>query len=159
MDPMTLVATALTSLKTATEIAQIFKVSDDTFAKAELKMKVAELMTALADAKIALSELKENLYEKDQEIKKLKALADKEPEMVFENGIYRHKNDDGKLEGGYCPRCFDDEKKAIRLRDYGNGFFRCPKCDKTFESGVHVPEQAHSPKNNFEDDNSFWGNR
>ena len=51
MEPITVIATAISSLKTETEIATLLKTSDETFIKAELKLKLADLMNALADAK------------------------------------------------------------------------------------------------------------
>lgn len=71
MDPISLITSAITSLKTATEITQLLKVSDEDYIRSELKLRLAELMNALADAKISIAELKLLLQEKDEKIREL----------------------------------------------------------------------------------------
>lgn len=74
MPDLATIATFLGSIKTATEIAKAIKLSDSSIEKAELKLKIAELMESLADVKIQAIEIKELLQEKDLEIEKLKNL-------------------------------------------------------------------------------------
>ncbi len=64
---------ALSSLKTATEIAKFIKESGVTLDKAEVKLKLAELTGALADTEIELSEIQGLLIEKDKIIRELNA--------------------------------------------------------------------------------------
>jgi len=57
MVDLTSISAAVGSLKTATDIARFIKESDFSLEKAELRMKLAELMIALADTKIEVANL------------------------------------------------------------------------------------------------------
>jgi hypothetical protein len=65
------VSTLLGSIKTATEIAKLIKDSDVSLEKAETKLKLAELISALADAKIEVMEVQQALLDKDAEVRGL----------------------------------------------------------------------------------------
>lgn len=68
----TLITSAISSLKAATEIATLIKESGFLLEKAENKLKIAELLYALADANIKLAEIQQSMLEKDSVIKELK---------------------------------------------------------------------------------------
>lgn len=130
MDPITLIATAISSIKTATEIAQLFRTAEESFINAELKLKLAEMISALADAKIALAELKETILDKDIEIKRLKdeMAVSKKINMFLKNGYYYDGSD-----GPFCTNCYDAKKLSIRLIEVGEAFnvfgeLKCPNC-------------------------------
>lgn len=57
----TSVAAALGGLKTATDIAKLIKESDLSLDKAETKLKLAELIGALADVKLDVVNFQEKL--------------------------------------------------------------------------------------------------
>jgi len=71
MPDLATISAALSSLKTATDIAKFLRQSDLSLEKAELKLKFADLVSALADAKMELAEVQETLHEKDQRISEL----------------------------------------------------------------------------------------
>lgn len=135
MEPITVIATAISSLKTATEIATLLKTSDETFIKAELKLKLADLMNALADAKISIAELKDIIQEKDDQISELiKKVENKDNDLVFKNGAYYTSNGDGP----FCTNCYDTKKMKVRLTDMPPGFTdfgksRCPNCEALYQ--------------------------
>ena len=111
MDPISVIATAISSIKTATEIAQILKVSESSIAEAENKLRIADIMNALADTKIAISEMKDILVAKDEEIASLKKRLEDKRNIDFRNGIYIEKDEAGKQIANYCPRCLDVDIK------------------------------------------------
>jgi hypothetical protein len=55
------IAAILSSIKTATDIAKFLRESDLSLQRAELKLKLADLVSALAEAKIELTEIQETL--------------------------------------------------------------------------------------------------
>ena len=69
MPDLTAIGAVLGSLKTATEIAKFIRESDVSIERAELKLKVADLIGALADVKLELVELQDSFAAKDQRIK------------------------------------------------------------------------------------------
>ena len=75
------------------------------------KLGNQELLEKMADLRDEIFELREenrNLKEK---------LAEREEyNMFFERGVYWNVKDNQK-EGPYCPTCWDDKKKAIRMHE------------------------------------------
>lgn len=71
-DAITTVAAVLTSLKTATDIAKFLRESDLSIERAELKLKLADLIGALADTKIELAGLQEAISDKDNVLRSLR---------------------------------------------------------------------------------------
>lgn len=77
MTEIAAISTAITALKTAIDIAKAINDTDKSLEKAELKMKIATLMEALADAKIQMIYTKEIIQQKDAEIKELETSLEK----------------------------------------------------------------------------------
>ncbi len=65
---------AITAIKTAIDIAKTINEADKLFEKAELKLKIAELMEVLAKAKTDMILTQELIQDKDAEIQKLEKL-------------------------------------------------------------------------------------
>lgn len=134
-------ASLLGSLKTATEIAKWFKDSAVTLEKAEAKLKLAELIGALADAKLEIAEIQELILEKDKRIKDLEDSQELRNKMIWRDSVYYQKTDDGD-EGPYCPQCYDNNKKVIRLQKYDTGHWHCLTCDKDFYESSYDPGRS-----------------
>ena len=50
--------------------------------------------------------------------------------MIFKNNAYWKKSDG---DGPFCPKCFDDNEKMIRISiDQPNDLSKCPKCKNSF---------------------------
>ena len=77
---------ALAAIKTATDIAQGVRTSNNSLNEAELKLRLADLMGVLAEAKIELSQLIGDVAEKDRTIETLKELL-KNSSVRLENCI------------------------------------------------------------------------
>ena len=69
------IGSLLSSLKTATDIAKFIRESDFSIEKAETKMKLAELISSLADAKIEAAEVQQSILERDEIIRTLEMEA------------------------------------------------------------------------------------
>lgn len=103
--------------------------------QATLKLKVAELTTALADAKLGLVDVAELLRDKEQEIARLTGLlAYKASNLVDVDGM-RYRTQDGQPVGlPICPVC---EAKGLFItlaQDRStNGYpYRCPSCKANY---------------------------
>lgn len=125
------VAALVNSLKSATDIAKFIRESDLTIEKAEAKLKLAELVEALANAKLEASEIQLSLHEKDGQIKKLTAELQKRKSMKWRQPCYFIENDEG-MEETFCQPCFDSQNLLARLHSDGNGIYSCTVCKKTF---------------------------
>lgn len=113
MDPKAITG-ALSGINAAIQIAKTVRNAESSLAAAELKMQLAELMEKLADAKVHVATVQADSVEKDQLIAELRAQLALASEMVFEHPFYYRVTDD-KRDGPFCQRCFDADRKAVRL--------------------------------------------
>ena len=123
----------LGSLKTATDIARFIKDSDLSLEKAETKLKLAELISALADAKIEVAEIQQLLLERDANIRQLESDAATKAALIWREPCYWLANPDG-IDEPYCQRCYDDAGKLARLHFESPGRYQCRVCDKWFST-------------------------
>jgi hypothetical protein len=113
--------------------------------QATLKLKIAELTSALADAKLGLVDVAEDVRAKEAEIARLLALVrHRETNLVDYHG-YRYRAVDGKPVGrAYCPVCENKGLYVTLAQDRTkNGYPEtCPSCKGAFGhvSGFPQPE-------------------
>lgn len=151
---VTSISSVLSSIKTATDIAKLIKDSDVSLEKAETKLKLAELISTLADAKIQIAEVQQILIEKDAELR-----ASKEQLVVKEKlhwaKPYYWLLDDGKKDGPFCQHCYDKHRELIRLQGNGDGYWECKACKNSYtdsswdSSPVMSIGRNHDPYSDF----------
>lgn len=127
------ISSLLSSLKTATEIARFIRESDTSLERAETKLKLAELVSALADAKLQAAEVQQIILERDENIRELKAAVQLKAELKWRQPCYYVSNAEGTDEP-YCQNCYDSEKKLARLHTDGKGYFVCRVCRQTYKT-------------------------
>jgi hypothetical protein len=136
MVDISVITSVLGSVKTATDIAKFLKESDTSLEKAEMKLRLADLIGALADAKLQIVEVKELLSEKDQEINRLIESQKIKDSIQYEAPYYwLMKND--KKEGPFCQNCYDNDQKLIRLQGYNNGYWDCKTCKSGYKDSSY----------------------
>lgn len=138
MFDMATISTAVGGIKGAIEIAKLLKDSSDSLEKAEVKLKLADLIGALADVRTQMSDIKEALIESENEKKELKAKLVLQAKLEFEMPYYWTIEEDGKKDGPFCQLCYDKEKKLIRLQDGNNGEWSCLACKGYFRDKNYV---------------------
>lgn len=124
---ITTVTTLLGSIKTATEIAKLIKDSDLSLEKAETKLKLAELIGALADAKLEGVELQQTLGEKDARIQELENQLQVREQLTWRHPSYWLQTPGG-TDGPFCQQCYDTSHKLVRLQGDGDGYWECKAC-------------------------------
>jgi len=126
------ISAALGSLKTATDIAKLIKESGAKLEQAEVKLKVAELVSSLADAKMEIADIQNLLVDKDQQITKLNEELSTKNNVVWEAPYYWVKENESK-DGPFCQHCFDKDKLLIRLQQHSvKGSWKCFSCNGYF---------------------------
>jgi hypothetical protein len=125
------ISTILSSIKTAIDIAKAIKESDVSLEKAEFKLKLAELISALADAKIQVTEVQQALSEKDAEILVLNEKLSIKKRLKWEQPYY-WLVEDGEKDGPFCQNCYDKKKELIRLQGNGEGYWECKACKNSY---------------------------
>jgi hypothetical protein len=133
----------LTSVKTATEIAKAIKDLDATVEKAELKLKLADLLGSLADAKISASELQELLHEKQKEIDRLNEVLTLRGQVIKDGDAYFLKGADGQPSGEpFCVHCWESRKALFHLVHGTGPVWLCTHCKSTvFNYAVDLQHQ------------------
>lgn len=116
MPDIATIAAALSSLKTATDIAKFLRGSDLSLERAELKLKLADLVGALADTKLELVEVQETLSEKDRRIIELEQAFESKDSIVRNLDAYYAAGEAGNPIGvPYCLRCWENDHKKRQL--------------------------------------------
>lgn len=106
MVDLTSVSIGVQSLKTAIDIAKELRNVDSLMKDAEVKLKIAELIGTLSDAKLSLAEANDEILDLKREIANLKGSLLKKQEVEFRNGIYYSANPkEGEATGPFCPNC------------------------------------------------------
>lgn len=127
MPDLTLIGAALSSIKAATDIAKIIRESTTSLEKAEVNYKLAELVGALAEAKLQIAEIQELILEKDRSIKALQDELNTRVEVRWEKPYYWRERE-GNKDGPFCQQCYDNTTKLIRLQSVGTGHWECATC-------------------------------
>ena len=116
MPDMTSIAAILTSIKTATDIAKFLRESDLSLERAELKLKLADLVGTLAEAKMELAEIQETLSAKDKRISELEEAFESKDMLVRKNDAFYAADEHGNPTGTpYCFRCWENDHKKRHL--------------------------------------------
>lgn len=134
------ISAALGSIKTATEIAKYIKETDLSLEKAETKLKLADLISALADAKLEVVGAQQSLAEAEGQIKELEKQMEVRANLTWEEPYYWLKTPDAR-DGPFCQKCYDTDKKLVRLQGNGEGLFHCKACSNTFVTQAYRNRQ------------------
>ncbi len=134
MADMAAISQVLSSIKAATDIAKLLKETNTSLEKTETKLKLAELVGALADAKLEVAEVQNLLLDKDKKIKTLEEALHTKKNVVWESPWYWCM-DEGKKDGPFCQQCYDKDGTLIRLQDYRNGYWGCLNCKNSYDLG------------------------
>ncbi len=128
---LTTISTALSSIKTATDIAKLIKESGLSLEKAEANLKLAELISALADAKIQIADIQQLLLDKDNELRAANERLAVKEKLQWEKPYYWLIVDNQK-DGPFCQHCYDKHKELIRLQGNGEGYWDCKACKSSY---------------------------
>jgi len=136
MDPVSAINTALTSLRTATDIARLLIGADVSLQTAELKLKLSDMMGALADAKSQIADVKDMVTKKDETIVRLQEALELKGTLIRKDSAYWLPDEQGNFtDGPFCMRCFDVDKITCRLvADTAGPQVKCPNCKTIFFS-------------------------
>lgn len=135
---VSVISTALGHIRVAVDIAKLIKESGISLEKAETKLKLADLISALADAKIQMTEIQQLLLDRDTEIRNLQDQLRLKEKMVWEPPYYILIENGVKVH--YCQQCYDKNRASIRLQGRGDGFWECKTCKNTYTDSSFHPE-------------------
>lgn len=108
------------------------------------KYNDAELYQKIIDLRDEIFKLREDNLNLKGKIKALKEEKKINEKIVFEKHYYWIK-DGEKKDGPYCQKCFDDNKKLIRLQERKNRHWYCLVCKNGVDdSSYKAPNRVHS---------------
>jgi hypothetical protein len=128
-------AAGIASAKAALDIAKTLKNINKSYDEASLKADITALIEKLSDARIALVEAKEGIFDRDREIESLKnAQAERKNLIKAEGGYLYRLNEGGKPEGfPICPKCDAKDSRLVNLVEFKVGDHgQCPVCDSEY---------------------------
>jgi hypothetical protein len=102
------------------------------------KYNNVELNRKIIDLRDEIFELREDNLKLKEKIKALDEEKKINKKMVFEPPFYWLK-DGEKKDGPYCQKCYDDNKKLIRLHDLKNGYWKCLVCKNAVAGPSYRP--------------------
>lgn len=116
MSELLVVSSILSSLKTATDIAKFLRETDLSVEKAEMKLKLADLVSSLADAKMQITDVQEVLAEREKRIRELEEAFQSKDLLVKVKDVYFSLDENNKPYGeAYCAKCWEVEHKKFHL--------------------------------------------
>jgi hypothetical protein len=117
----------LTSVKNATDIAKAIRGADVSLEKAETKLKIAELIEALADARMQAA---------DRRIAELEKALELKAKLVRRDDAYYEVNEGGNPAGApICSHCWEVNHRAVHLNlDFPPITKSCPACKTEYNA-------------------------
>lgn len=134
---------AIDSLKVGTDIVRGVYAAQNALSEAELKLKMADLIVMLADARVALVSANDKVTESQAENETLRAMLETRAEVVQHLDAMYELNEHGEPTGSpYCIGCYESHFRLRHLTRVMRGMFiaemRCPHCSNSFSS-AHAP--------------------
>lgn len=136
------IAASIAAITAALGLVKELKEIDASFDKAEMKLKLAELTGALADAKLGIIDAQDEVASRNKEIERLTAhLKFRDDETVVLKG-YRYHTEAGEPKGRpYCPICEESGSLIRTITSSAPGHpITCPKCKSVFGYVAHFAE-------------------
>ncbi|OOG61968.1 hypothetical protein B0E45_31675 [Sinorhizobium sp. A49] len=123
-------AGALSAIATAVGIAKDLREIDKGLDQAEMKAKLADVISNLADVRLALVDARDEMRTRDQEVARLQEAFAFRATLVSVRGFKFEALPDGTPKGmPFCPRCEEKFGRYYRLsRTTYAGPKSCPEC-------------------------------
>ncbi|MDZ7281657.1 hypothetical protein N4G62_06395 [Sphingomonas sanguinis] len=146
---------AIAAVGQALDVAKGLRAVEKGWDAAAYKVQIAELMTALSDARLELVAAREAALEKDAEFERLKATLAGQALLVMGRGGFKYKADNSGQPTGLpvCPTCeLRDGRLTFTVKDNSPRKVRCPVCNERFDGvAIYAIEPVNEPMT-LEDD-------
>ena len=126
----------LAAASSALGIAKSLRDIEKSYDTATARVKIVDLMEALADTRLALMDAKEQIADKDAEIERLsKTEADRSKLLTGDGGYNYMRNDAGRPDGfPVCPKCDEVDSRLICLvQNKAVDAAKCPACANEYQ--------------------------
>lgn len=126
----------LAALGKSLEIVKALRELEGKFNDSTFKHQIAELYSALADARIALADAREEIASRDREIAELKSIKDTKMTVVSYRGFNFGIDESGESIGRpFCPVCEKKDGSQIQISRGTSRHDLCPRCKGIYGTG------------------------
>lgn len=148
---------AIAAVSQALTVVKGMRAVEKSFDAATYKIQIADLMTALSDAKLELVAARDAATAKEVEFESLKKTLAGQAELVDGRGGFKYRaNGDGQPSGlRVCPTCEQrDGRLTFTVKDDSPRKVRCPVCTARFDGvAIYSTPPANEPVTLEEDQN------
>jgi hypothetical protein len=128
---------AFSTISQALKLMDEFRKIDKELSEADLKLKIVDLTTALANLKLTLIDAQYEASEKDKEIERIKSVNKRVADDLVEHRgyLYRTQPDSDKPAGNpFCPVCYQKHGLLFETSDthIAGRPRKCPHCDAMY---------------------------
>ena len=136
---------AISAVGQAIDVAKGMRAVEKNFDAAAYKVQIADLMTALSEARMELVAAREAANEKEAQFEELKRTLTGQSELIETASGFKYKSmEDRPLGLPVCPTCEQrDGRLVFTVKDGDVHKVRCPVCDARFE-GIAIYAQTSS---------------
>lgn len=113
------------TFKTLWEIARQYD-------NAELNQQILELQGEVGDLQQAKHKLKGRCRDLEAQVEDLENRLAFSEDLTLEQGVYWARGGDSP-DSPFCTRCWDVEKRAVRLIEREGFFHHCPQCETSYK--------------------------
>jgi hypothetical protein len=150
------VPTALGALKTAADLSvhlrNLLKQSDQLPVN-EILARIIEMQELIADGRMAIIDLQEQLVEKDSlaqslsiELQKLRDTSALNNKLVSDGCAYWFPEKQAPRDGPFCLACWDVDRKLVRLRfEYEGEWIDSPGRCRLYKCEIHKDSRIYIP--------------
>lgn len=147
---------ALSAVSTAIEVARGMRAVEKNFDAANYKIQIADLMTALSDARLEILAARDAFADKDRAFDELKKTVSRQSELVEARGGFKYEANSEGQPTGYpiCPTCEQrDGRITFTVQDGTARKVRCPVCDSRFNGiAIYATRSPAEPRTLDEDE-------
>lgn len=137
------IGTAIATIKTMASVVQ-------QAGKLELTQQVIDLQQTLLALVAQNSTLTADVAQLQADNRRLREEAEQRGLLKFQRESYWRQDGDNK-EGPFCSRCFDVDRKVVRLHAAYQGYYVCPNCQKSVSVYPEQDNTSQSPRTRYID--------
>lgn len=133
MEPLLSINTVLDAISKAITIAKSVKNSGVPIETNVVKLKFADVIDKLVDAKEEMTNIKDKLREKDDLIHDLKQQNSMKGKTQYKEPFYWVVDEyEDNEDGPYCQACYDKDNKYIRVQKNSDNWWECKCCKNKY---------------------------
>lgn len=140
---------AIAAVGQAIDVAKGMRAVEKNYDAATYKIQIADLMTALSEARLELVSARDSFAAKEAELAELKKTLERQAELVQGRGGFKYQvGEEGQPIGlPACPTCEQrDGRITFTVKDGSSRKVRCPVCDSRFDGvAIYAGLPAHEP--------------